>query len=332
MKRNVLLATILAVGIGVAAEESAALIKARAELGNLIQTPNKITAVVQGLSSSEQKQFVAEMNSAIEKMPGSVDEKAAAFLNANHAAVKGAQKGNVSALIAETFATVPPQALAAISESFAAKLINRAADPTTTYSDDQFASIAKNLMETINKRVAESDDSSARSVLAIVMLEGASNGSPANLGDMLAETLSNAEARELAKSEWLPAARDKENPQRFEPLLAATDQGLKPDYEFILKIAGPQNLDAVLSDLDGKNIDQQSFINTKTPIIDAVQNTLVAQIPQMETDQRANANPQAHIGADAPHDVEPGQKPNPEDWKKLEPGGYQWQLTSGGNR
>lgn len=302
-----------------------ALANARTQIEQIIEQPQSMTSVIKGLSAADQLKFVAEVNAAISKMPGSIDEKTAKSLNVNRAALKGAAKGNVSQLIAEVFATVPVESLTIIGEQFAKEFLDRTADSSKSYTDAQFVQIATGVMKTINERVAETDNPSARSVLAVLMFEDASHGTPENLENVLLETIPNEEARELAKNDWLPAARDKENPQRFESLLSATNAKLRPDLEFVLVIAGPQHLDSVMADMAGRNLLSDSLMNIRTPVVDAVENPLVYQIPHIGGDLKETANPESAIGGDAPHDVQPGQKPSPEDWKDIEPGPYQWE-------
>ena len=219
-------------------------------------------------------------------MPASVEEKTAKHLNLNHAALKAVKgSGNVAALLAEVFATVPPEALTVINERFASDLFNRATDPKVTYTDAQFTDIALKIMETVNKRTAETDNASTRSAFAILMLLRASNGTPADLEDKLIATLPNADARELAKSEWIPSALGKDGRELgYEPILASADAGRRPDFDFVLVIAGPQLLDSLLQDIGGKNVDGLSFMRTRSPVLDAALNPLEQQIPTLGGD------------------------------------------------
>ena len=140
-------------------------------------------------------------------------------------------------------------------------------------------------METVNKRTAETDNASTRSAFAILMLLRASNGTPADLEDKLIATLPNADARELAKSEWIPSALGKDGRELgYEPILASADAGRRPDFDFVLVIAGPQLLDSLLQDIGGKNVDGLSFMRTRSPVLDAVQNPLEQQIPTLGGD------------------------------------------------
>ena len=266
--------------------EALPLAEARQKIDGVVDGSESIASLIKQLSAADQLTFLGDVNKAVSKMPASVEEKTAKHLNLNHAALKAVKgSGNVAALLAEVFATVPPEALTVINERFASDLFNRATDPKVTYTDAQFTDIALKIMETVNKRTAETDNASTRSAFAILMLLRASNGTPADLEDKLIATLPNADARELAKSEWIPSALGKDGRELgYEPILASADAGRRPDFDFVLVIAGPQLLDALLQDIGGKNVDGQSFMRTRSPVLDAVQNPLEQQIPTLGGD------------------------------------------------
>lgn len=259
------------------------LAEARQKIDGVINGSESIASLIKQLSAADQVTFLGDVNKAVAKMPASVEERSAKHLNLNHAALKAVKgSGNVSDLLAEVFATVPPEALTVINERFASDLVNRAADPKVTYTDAQFTDIALKLMETVNKRTAETDNGSARSAFAILMLLRASNGTPEDLEDKLLETMENEEARNLAKDEWIPSALGKDDRDLgYEPILASADAGRRPDFAFTLVIAGPQFLDSILQDISGKNADAMSFIRTRSPVLDAVLNPLEQQLPTL---------------------------------------------------
>ena len=262
------------------------LAEARQKIDGVVDGSESIASLIKQLSAEDQLTFLGDVNKAVSKMPASVEEKTAKHLNLNHAALKAVKgSGNVAALLAEVFATVPPEALTVINERFASDLFNRATDPKVTYTDAQFTDIALKIMETVNKRTAETDNASTRSAFAILMLLRASNGTPADLEDKLIATLPNADARELAKSEWIPSALGKDGRELgYEPILASADAGRRPDFDFVLVIAGPQLLDSLLQDIGGKNVDGLSFVRTRSPVLDAALNPLEQQIPTLGGD------------------------------------------------
>jgi len=308
---------------------------ARSRIDKAIETPAVMTAVMQHLSAEDQKQFLADVNKAVSDLPASVEEKSAKFLNVNHAALKGAAKGNVSTLIAEVFATVPPEALTVINERFAADLLSRTADSSVTYTDEQFAKIATDLMAKVSERCEEVDNAEPRCAFAMLMLLRASNGTPADLGDKLIETLKTDEAKEMARTEWIPSALGKDDrPQSYESILASCDAGRRPDLGFVMEIAGPQVLETLLFDLNGKNTDPKAPASARNPAIDAVQNTLRHTIPMLgadlaeQTTVRPTAGSNIVVGPDGqvipnppPGTVVPTPEPEPEP----EPEPYQWQ-------
>ena len=251
---------------------------ARGRIARAIENPNVMTELMKGLSAEDQKQFLADVNKAISDMPGSVEEKTALFLNANSAAMRAADEGNLKTLVAEVFATVPPESLTVIAERFAIDLFNRDAGGAGKYTDEQFTQVATDTMKVVNQRTAETDNGSARSAFAIIMFIRASNSSIPELADALIDTMDHDDAKDMARKEWIPSALGKDGrTQGYEPLLASADAGRRPDPDFVLIIAGPQHLESVLADLIGKNTDQMSFIETRTPVLDAVDNKLIAQ-------------------------------------------------------
>ncbi|MBO7721958.1 MAG: hypothetical protein J6T01_06095 [Kiritimatiellae bacterium] len=307
---------------------AASIVDARVRIGEVIENPALMTDVIKSLSAADQATFLADVNKAIGEMPASVEEKAAKYLNVNHAALKGAKKGNVATLLSEVFATVSPDALVVINERFAADVVNRSADPAVNYTDEQFTKIAVELMNKINARTAETDNPSVRSAFAILMLVRASNGSPADLADKLIETMPSEEGRELAKTEWVPSALGADGrTQSYEPMLASADVGRRPDLDFVLVVAGPQHLDALLADLLGKDGDPVAQINARTPVFDAITNVLMYQIPMLGTDA-VEEEAMGILGGDVPAPKPPEPSPGPGPGPR--PGPYPGQSTLGG--
>ena len=199
-----------------------------------------MTEIVSQLDAADQVSFLADVNDAISNMPGSETEKISKFLDANTAAMKGAAPGNLPSMLAETFATVPPEALTVINEQFAANVFNRASDPAAGYTDEQFADIAKQTMAKIQERNASADNAGVRDAFAALMLVRASNGSPADLADTLIAALPDEKTRDLAANEWFPAALGQEREKSYDPMLAAADAGDEPDFQLVLKFAAIQ--------------------------------------------------------------------------------------------
>jgi hypothetical protein len=90
-----------------------------AKVGNCALDPVLLKTTISQISSVEKTAFLAEVNDAISKMPGSTEVKAAKFLAANRAAVAGAGAADRLPVLAEVFATVPIEYLTVINEEFA---------------------------------------------------------------------------------------------------------------------------------------------------------------------------------------------------------------------
>lgn len=271
MKKILMLLALTASLVAVAAPEAKtmSLADARAKIGEVIKNPATMTKIMKQLSAEDQKAFVADVNAALSKMPASNEERTAALLNVNKAALRGASKGNLAGVVAEIFATVPVESLTVLNESFAQDLFNRDADPSNPVSDEQFEKIASSLMETINERTAKTDDGAVRSSFAIAMMVNASNGSMPELANKLADTLPE-NVRETAKNEWIPAATQ-EGEKNYDSMLGAADAGVEPNSRLTLKIAGPQYFEAMLGDISAVSVDSP----TRTPINDIILNAEV---------------------------------------------------------
>lgn len=245
-KAYVMFMAVLAMGVA----SAMSLADARGSIGKCISDPKLMTSVMKQLSAADQKALLAEVNAAIEKMPGSNEQKSATYLTVNRAALKGAAKGNVATLVAEIFATVPPEDLTIINEQFATDLFSRTADPSKAYTDDQFTQIAETLTKKTNERTASMEGGAARSAFVILMMVRASGGSPADLQEKLISTLP-AEAQNAARNEWVPAALGQKNMiQSYEPILGGADAlNALPENQVVMRLAGPQLLEAMLGDI-----------------------------------------------------------------------------------
>ena len=275
MKKCMMMAALMLMSILAVAQETSAKISladARGQIDKVIASADQMKATMKKLSAEDQKAFLADVNKAISEMPGSTEEKTALFLAANLAAVSSAEKGNSATLLAETFATVPPESLPVISEVFSDKLLNRMEGSNASFNDAQYEKIAVETIGAVSDRCEETDNGTARTTFAILMFLRASPGTAETLENSLVNVFKNDDSKDLAR-ECLEAAQGKGGrEQSYEPLLAAADAGRRPDAQAVLVIAGPQYTTAVMSDLNGKNTERDMFSHTQTPIVDAVEN------------------------------------------------------------
>ena len=244
------------------------LAEARATISEAIKNPEVMADTMKKLSPEDQVTYVAEVNAAIAKMPGSSEERTAVALNINKAALRSAASGNVANVLAEVYATAPVESLGVISESFGSDLFNRDADPSQTYTDAQFTAISEAVVKKISERTANSDDGGVRSAFGMMMMVNASNGSIDNLSDTLVQSLP-ADVREVAKTEWVPAATGED--KNYDSMLAysssepAASSDNAPNISVSLQLAGPQMLDAMLADVAAGVIMNSE---SATPILD----------------------------------------------------------------
>ena len=254
------------------------LAESRGRISETIEDPAVMAAIMAELSAEDQITFLGDVNAAIESMPGSSEEKSAKFLTVNRTAVKSAKPGNMANMIAEVYATVPPESLTVVNEQFAETMFNRAADSSTTYTDEQFAAIAKAVSDKIQARNAGSDDAAVRNTFGVLMFVRASNGTPANLSETLTEGFDPA-TQAQARNEWMPAAL--ETPANYGPLLGASENGAEdmPDIPVVIRIAGPQILDAMLADLASAGTGEGGVPTTFT---DAAASSMPNPIPVLD--------------------------------------------------
>lgn len=283
-ERGIMLAAaILAAGAVVA--QDASIVEARKQIVESISNPAVMTSTVKQLSAEDQKQYLSDVVAAIAKMPGSQEEAAAAYLSVCRAALKGARKGNLPAMIAEVFATVPPEYLPVISESLGSDVLNRAANPSTTYTDDKYLDIATNVMATVNARVASEDAADVRSAFAALAFIRGSNSAGENIVSAMVESLPES-ARKAAAEEWFPAALAQGESKSYDAMLvAASADDVAPEVmtAMLLRVSGPQNQAALLADIAGGNTDPSAKSSEKTPITDAIFNPFQESLPTLGT-------------------------------------------------
>ena len=297
-----MISSVAVVGFGAALS----LAEARGKIGEAVVNPSVMTSLVKQLSAADQKSFLADCNEAVSKMPGSAESKAATYLAVNRAALKGAAKGNLSDMLAEVFATVPPESLTVVNERFAADLFNRAANPAETFTDERFVNIAKSVMTSVTNRMVKTDGAAVRETFAILMLVRASNGTPADLASTLAAYLPE-DARKSAVDEWIPEAMNER--RNYDPMLGTVNAGVIPNASLVLQIAGPQQMDALFGDLNSGAVGEAAVKAASFQNAGDVVTTVQVAMPD--------------IGVDAGLDRRP--------MYYKEPDGYQWQ-TIGGQR
>ncbi len=249
MKKLLMVATMAMASALFAQDKTMSSADARGKIGDIISDPASMTSVMKQLAAADQASFLADVNAAISKMPGSPEEKTSKFVAVNSAALKGAQKGNLTTLVAEVFATVPPESLTAINEQFAAGMFNRAADPSKTYTDEEYKKTSLALLDKVQERNATADNAGVRNTFAILMLLRASNGSPADLRDTLVNDLKNEETRNLAQNEWISPALGQGQEKTYDPMLGAADAGNQPNLNMVLVVPFNSAGDALAADL-----------------------------------------------------------------------------------
>lgn len=206
--------------------------------------PVVLKATIVQLSSEDKKAFLAEVNEAISKMPGSPEAKAAQFLAINRAAVAGAGPADRLAVLAEVFATVPTESLAVVNEEFAK---NEFARPETM-SKEQYAKIISTAMGKIVERCSSSESGAVRSGFAGIMFVRAA-GDAADAAQSAVVSTLPPEVRLDARNKWIPAALGKEQTKSYDSMLGAAQAGEEPDHQLTVSMYSQQMIESMLSDL-----------------------------------------------------------------------------------
>ena len=313
-----MVATMALASVLVAQDKTMSSADARGKIGDIIDNPASMTSVMKQLSASDQASFLADVNAAIADMPGSPEEKTTKYLDVNTAALKGAQKGNLTTLVAEVFATVPPEALTAINESFASGMFNRKADPSKTYTDDQYVDISTNLLAKVQERNATADNAGVRNTFAVLMLIRGSNGSPADLRDTLVGSLNDAETRSLAQNEWISPALGQGQEKTYDPMLGAADAGSQPKLDMVLAVSYVAAGDALAADLAS-----ECSLSDASSSITALIGPAFSDPNAMDIADGVDPLSSAALSR-LPRTMDPSAKYNPA-FKRGEPGGYPWQ-------
>ena len=262
---------------------------ARSRTDKAIAKPAVMKALMQHLSAADQKTFLADVNAAIATMPGSDEERTATFVAVNRAALEGSKPGNVSTLVAESYATVPVSAQPALCESLGSDLMNRATDTGNTYTDDDYLRVAETTMKKVNARTAEADHGDVRSGFAALMVIHGSNTTKPEIVNAVTAMLPES-AQNAAKNEWFPAALAEGTAKSYDPMLAAADVegAIAPDSAenpntdrdywkaqggplVNLQVPGPVLAGSLLFDILGAGLDATRDVSTSTPIYDALQ-------------------------------------------------------------
>jgi len=207
------------------------------------------SAVLKGtmaqLSSADKTAFLSEVNAAISKMPGSAEAKAAKFLAANRAAVAAAGAADRAAVLAEVYASVPPESLTIINEEFAKSEFSRPA----TMTDAEFLGIVKATMQNIAQRTSSVESGAVRAGFAgLMFIRAAGESAEAAVTDAVVASLPQ-ESRDAAKESWFPSALGRNGTATYDPMLASAQAGEEPNHNVVLGIAQMQVIDSMLGDL-----------------------------------------------------------------------------------
>ena len=226
----------------------------QAKVGDCANDPSAMKSIIAQVPAAEQAEFVAKVNEAIAKKPGSTESKAADFYAANKAAVSGAT--DKSAVLAEVYATVPVEYLTDINERFATELFSRNANPEKPVSEELFVALSTKALAAVNKRCESAENAGVRQTFAALMFVRASGGSPEGLVNTYVSNMTDPQAKKSAAG-WIAEATGSAGTEgaggteaSYDGMLAAANAGDEPDHAVVLQMSGPSEvMEALLADL-----------------------------------------------------------------------------------
>lgn len=252
-----------------------------AKVGECALDSNVLKGTMSQLSSADKTAFLGEVNAAIAKMPGSAEAKAAKFLAANRAAVAAAGAADRGAVLAEVYATVPPESLTIINEEFAKSEFSRPA----TMTDAEYIDIVKATMKNIAQRTSTTESAAVRACFAgLMFIRAAGDSAAASVTDAVVEALP-PESRDTAKGSWIPSALGRDGAATYDPMLASAQAGEEPSHNVVLGIAQMQIVDSMLGDLQrGKPVFETprfpTFGNNSAGMTDPMNNGGLSSMPR----------------------------------------------------
>ena len=207
------------------------------KVGECATNPATMSSVMSQLSADDQKDLIGKVNASISAMRGSAEQKAAAAIQANLAGIKAAMAQNkekraANAVIAEAFATLPPEYLPQFAEALSGPggPLNRG-----NMEREKFITISTNTLHAISERCEKAENNGGvREAMAAIAFLQASNEKdpPKDLISTMLSQIPDAKTRDLAAKEWVDPALDK----NYDPILAAANAGDEPDRAIVASI------------------------------------------------------------------------------------------------
>lgn len=207
------------------------------QVGSCAGNPATMSSVMSQLSAADQKELIGRVNASIGALRGSAEQKAAAAIQANVAGIRTAlaqnkDKRSANAVIAESFATLPPEYLPQFVEALSGPggLLNRGG-----MDMDKFITISTNTLHAVSERCekAENNGGVREAMAAIMFLQASNEKDPSkDLVNTMLSQIPDSKTRDLAAKEWVGPAVDK----NYDPILAAANAGDEPDRAIVASI------------------------------------------------------------------------------------------------
>lgn len=233
---------LLAVTVFAQEETSKTLTRAQwlRQIGSAVSDATVLDNTMAQVSPADRVEFAQRLIKAASRLPVAPEEKAATLVKVAVASISGVTGENKMKVIAEVFAGVPIEFLPVVTE----ELAKRFDQEHNGLSDEQYAQIASDTLNTAIERNKSTDLPSVRNTFVILaFLRGTKNTA---LRDTLVAQLPDERMRNLAFN-WVNSVMERND---YETLLAAADVDapiLRAPVLF--RLMGHSLLDRLLADL-----------------------------------------------------------------------------------
>lgn len=244
LKLHGLIAVGLLSAASVMAQEKPFLTRAKwlTQIGASVKDAAVLKETLVRVAPDDMVEFTRRILTAVNRMPVTPEEKAAAFVKSAVGCIAGTTGEVKMRVIAEVFAIIPIEYLPAVTE----QLAKRFNQEYNGLSDAQYEKFASETLQIAIERNAQLDMPSVRNTFVIlVFLRGSSDP---DLANALLALLPDERMRDLAAG----LVRSVDDNNDYEPLLAAADADTLPlrYYRTMMRVVGHSLLDRLLADMN----------------------------------------------------------------------------------
>jgi len=202
-------------------------------------------------------------------------------------------------VLAEVFATVPPEFLTDINERFAKEFFDRKAPQNASVTDEGYEDLCTNTMAVVSARCEKAENAGVRESFAVCMFVRASDGSPSNLKDTLIAMMPDASNREIAANEWINPALGVGQEQSYDAMLGSAGAGEEPNHAVVTSLSGSAEvMTGMLGDLAAQGSPMETSA-AKLGAGGALAPSIAGAAPETETGIGLSRIPRAYVSSDS---------------------------------